>query len=239
MGNLIEWMGYKWIPHERWGIAYKDNKNAWMDPTCVQVESDYKSPLHLLTRYSPRFIPEWDQIRPIAFGLVSCTEHFSYGTFTIEAKLPDVPFAWPAFWMYSWESWPPEIDFFEAYANKNGSYFKADIRNICQPWKIETNLHLPMGNEPYAFGKKRLGRIGCRDPKKHFLTYEGRWFPDEISVWVNGRLSYKWDISKSALQQFKPPMNLIIGTNVQPKGIIPPEKSDSDFIVKSFDYRPL
>jgi len=232
-------MGFNWIPQERWGTAYKDNTNTWMDPKCVEVESDQKSPLHLRTKYNPQFIHEWDQLRPIAIGLVSCVHHFSYGRFIIEAKLPDVPFAWPAFWLYSWKGWPPEIDFFEGYANSRGSYFQPTFPNLCQFWKMETNLHLPLAGEPYALGAKRLGGIGCRDPRDHFITYEGRWHPDDISIWVDGKLAHRWDIPRQTLNQFKPPMNLLINTGVQSGKHIPPDQADSDFVIKSFKYIPL
>ena len=34
-----------------------------------------------------------------------------------KAKLPYGDNLWPAFWMWSWDSWPPEIDIFEGYTN--------------------------------------------------------------------------------------------------------------------------
>ena len=98
-----------------------------------------------------------DMIIPFGVGLVSCTEKFGYGTFEIEAKLPKgQPNAWPAFWMWSFDSWPPEIDVFEAYSNKKGSYFNWNIDALLGKfWRCATNVHLGKNPDNYSIGAKK------------------------------------------------------------------------------------
>jgi hypothetical protein len=63
---------------------------------------------------------EWDIVGPgqWASGLISTQYSFAqqYGYFEIRAMLPTDVGVWPAFWMLpANQSWPPEIDVFEAY----------------------------------------------------------------------------------------------------------------------------
>ena len=43
------------------------------------------------------------------------TTGYRYGWFEAKIKLPKGKNLWPAFWMWAWDSWPPEIDIFEGY----------------------------------------------------------------------------------------------------------------------------
>ena len=70
---------------------------------------------------------------------MSCTNKFKHGTFEIEAKLPNGLNLWPAFWMWSWDTWPPEIDVFEGYSEKNPNYL--ELSNVIKIRKIESNVH--------------------------------------------------------------------------------------------------
>jgi len=116
--RTIKWQGYEWITQERWGQVHPEKSHWWYDESCVSI--DEKDNLHLKTKSNPKYFPELDVISNIGTGLVSCTEKFGYGVFSIDAKLPKGKHLWPAFWMWSWDSWPPEIDIFEGYSNGFG-----------------------------------------------------------------------------------------------------------------------
>ena len=111
--RTFEWCGYEWITQERWGQIHPEKSHWWYDESCVSV--DKQNHLHLKTKYNPKRFEELNLTSPIGVGLVSCTNKFKYGVFSIEAKLPHGKNLWPAFWMWSWDSWPPEIDVFEGW----------------------------------------------------------------------------------------------------------------------------
>jgi len=238
--DKINWQGYEWLTQERWGDYHPDKPIVWYDPSQVIIEDDI---LKLGCQYNPRMVPFYDygvmgdMIIPFGVGLVSCTEKFGYGTFEIEAKLPQgQPYAWPAFWMWAFESWPPEIDVFEAYSNKRGSYFNWSHEIILGKfWRCATNVHL--GKEPnnYSTGAENHW-MGCKDPSKRFVKYKVEWFEDKIAIYYDGRLVR--DITdESILSQLRgKSMNVILNNSIQKE--FNDETSQYFFEVKSFTYKP-
>ena len=84
--TTVNWQGYEWITQERWGQIHPEKPHWWYDPSCVNVDDN--GMLHLTTKCNPTYFRDLDKISPIGVGLVSCTEKFGYGVFSIDAKLP-------------------------------------------------------------------------------------------------------------------------------------------------------
>ena len=138
--KILNWKGYNWITQERWGDIHPTKTISWYDNTAVEIDDN--GFLILKTQNNPKYFEKLDITSPIGSGLVSCQNRFGYGYFSIEAILPKGPSLWPAFWMWAWESWPPEIDVMEAYSNKRGSYFNWTHDLLFGKfWRTETNLH--------------------------------------------------------------------------------------------------
>jgi beta-glucanase (GH16 family) len=112
--KILDWKGYNWITQERWGQIHPEKSISWYDDTAVEIDDN--GFLILKTQNNPKYFKKLDTTSPIGSGLVSCQNRFGYGYFSIEAILPKGPSLWPAFWMWAWESWPPEIDIFEGYS---------------------------------------------------------------------------------------------------------------------------
>ena len=109
----MEWEGYDWQIGERWGIIHPNKPICYYDKDAVKINK--KGELELYTHYNPR---KFDgKTVNTGVGLINCKEKFEYGRFDIDIKLPKGPSLWPAFWMWSYNFWPPEIDVFEAYSN--------------------------------------------------------------------------------------------------------------------------
>jgi len=233
----INWSGYKWITQEVWGQVHEDKKWCYYDETAVSVDSN--EILHLLTHYNPNEfeIKGLKFTSPFGVGLISSEERFSHGLFEIECKLPKGKNLWPAFWVWGADSWPPEIDFFEAYTNKRGSYFSPSIWPPAL-WDVQTNIHYrTTGNKE---GRSSIGAkpgwMGWKNPSKHFFKYECLWTPEFIEIKYNGKVVKVFDDIKIMADINSQKHRVIINNQLRHDGN---EKQVSDFQIKSFKYTPL
>lgn len=229
--NLITWQGYEWWTRERWGRVHHEKPHWWYDPSVVNIDS--KGNLHLSTHKNPKTV---DGIAStIGVGLVSCTTKFGHGTFTIEAKLPRGANLWPAFWMWSWDTWPPEIDVFEAYSDHKGSYFKLDWSNPIGFWNVQTNLHYTDTTNKVIGPETHW--MGIKNPTRHFCKYSVTWLPDRVEYWFNDRMVRCITDPYIINQLNKTKMNVVINNGVTADVDLtnPPV---SNFIIQSFTYTP-
>jgi hypothetical protein len=229
----INWQNYEWITQERWGNHHPGGSNVWYDSSQVKIEDNI---LHLGVSYNPLKV-ESGEI-PFGVGLVSCVEQFGYGTFELEAKLPcGQPYAWPAFWMWSWESWPPEIDIIEAYSNSRGSYFNWTGEILLgKIWRCETNIHLGQQPKNYSLGAKKH-RFTIKDPSKNWIKYKLVWTKDYLEFYYDDKLVRVVDDEKSISQLRGKKMNVIINNSLQ-KPYLDKTKT-YQFMVKNFKYLSL
>jgi len=233
----INWSGHKWITQERWGEVHKDKKLCHYDETAVNVDKD--NILHLQTKYNPKNFELYGEkfTSDFGVGLICSEEDFEYGHFEIECMLPKGNGQWPAFWMWGAESWPPEIDFFEAYSSKRGCYFKPKLFPKFSIWDIKSNVHYRANNE---IGRDTAGSsggwIGWKNPSKHYIKYECLWTPDFIEIKYNGRVVNKVTNKKILADVNSQKHRLIINNHLRWSV----DKSQiTDFKVKYFKYTPL
>lgn len=238
----FEWSGHKWIPNERWGLAHPIKPEWWYDPERVEIDDD--GILHLKTKWNPKYINEEVGESQVGVGLISSTEKFKYGIYEIEAKLPTGKGLWPAFWMWAWESYPPEIDVLEAYsdyANNMASFWNGRLYEyfIGKFWKVESNIHLIDNSKEgnWTVGTRR-NYIGFKAPSKRFIKYKLIWLKDKIEIYYDGRLNRR-ETDRNILKQFdNVTMNVIINNGITGESI-PEEVPESDFQVKYFKYTPF
>lgn len=232
----IFWSGYEWITQERWGQVHPEKPHWWYDESCVHICRGTNQ-LHLRTRYNPKYFPEINDTSYIGVGLVSCTKKFGFGTYSISAKLPKGENLWPAFWMWSWDSWPPEIDIFEAYSDSKGKYLKPRLSNPLGFWNVQTNVHYQEGDSNKMMGGK-THYFGFKDPSEHFIDYTLIWQRDIIKFYYDNRL-VRTITDKNILDQLnQTKMNVILNNGVTSDVNIsnPPQ---SNFIIKKFKYSPI
>lgn len=233
----INWANYNWITQERWGQIHPDKPIVWYDESAVVLNDD--NSIDLLSHWNPKkfrnLLGNSDFFSDIGVGLISCTEKFEYGYFELTAKLPTQAFAWPAFWMWSWDKWPPEIDVFEGYANRKGKYWSSfwDILEN-RFWKVESNVHLGKTPNNYNIGAHNHF-LGYKSPSVVWNKYAVLWLPEEISFWYNDTLVRKIK-ERSILDQLKgTTMNVVINNSVYKTH--PSHKKDVGvFSIKDFTY---
>jgi len=233
--EYINWAGYEWLTHEVWGRAKYSQPHQWMDSTCVIVRDDN---LQLVTKYSPTTLevmnPNTQQaetIRPkIGIGLVSCQYPFHFGEYEIEVKMPEGKDLWPAIWLYSLESWPPEIDIMEGYTNHRKSYWRWNM----PPYSLKSNFHYR------DEGLKEIGAkniwVGFRNPAKRFIKFTMRWTPDEIKIGAGNWWSRRISISGDIMKHYQQPMRFLLNNGTTADH--PVGSPISIFEIKSFKYIP-
>lgn len=233
----MEWCGYNWITEERWGQIHPTKLDWWYDESAVSIDSE--GFLHLKTQQNPKLFKLDNSIEvtsQIGAGLISCTSRdFHWGTYEIEAKLPTGKNLWPAFWMWSWNTWPPEIDIMEGYSNEKASYFRWRPLGF---WNAQTNVHyteLENGTPRSIGGKARP--FTFKNPAKEFIKYRLEWTPTSLLFYYGDRLVRKVTDPKIMEQLNATEMNVVINNGITQylKG----EDQASDFIVKYFKYTPL
>ena len=242
---IIQWMGYEWLTHERWGCVNINDTVRWNDPDAIKIDDDGTLRLYARPNKKIHNIDGKEIESIIGFGLLSCTNHFKYGTFEIEAKLPNGPYTWPAFWCWAFESYPPEIDMLEGYSNKKGSYFSWTLNALIGKfWKVNTNIHLKdhvknahKNGSWWQLGAKNHW-LGFKSPNKKFIKYKLFWSPNEISIYYNNH-KVKHISDKSILNQFNnKTMNIILNNSVQ-NNYLNTNMPQTEFIIKYFKYTPL
>tara|TARA_B100000963_G_scaffold361470_1_gene397065 strand:- start:4299 stop:5036 length:738 start_codon:yes stop_codon:yes gene_type:complete len=232
--DLLIWEGYEWEIGERWGLMHPGKTECWYDKSAVEIVGDE---LHLHTHYNPIEIDGKES--PFGVGLINCTTKFGYGRYDIDIKLPTGPYLWPAFWMWSFESWPPEIDVFEGYSNKRGSYtnfgnFHEFI--IGKFWKVQTNVHLGKEPDNYSAGAQSHW-LGWTSPDKVFNKYSLEWYENEVNILFNDKLVRRIT-DESVLEQLRgKTMNVIVNNSIQKKHVGLGDKTlKSTMICKNFRY---
>jgi hypothetical protein len=233
--NKIKWCGYEWLTQERWGEIHPVKPKAWYDDSAVEIRGEQ---LILKTHKNPKYFPKLDIKSKIGVGLVSCTTPFKYGIFEIEAKLPEGPYLWPAFWTWAFESWPPEIDIFEGYSNKKGSYFNWNIDLLLGNfWRVKTNFHLGVMPDNFDLGAENH-YYTWKDPSKTFNKYKLDWKEDSIKIFFNDKL-VRSITDKDVLSIFNETTQNVIINNMVQKECDENNPPYSEFVVNYFKYTPL
>jgi hypothetical protein len=135
-----------------------------------------------------------------------------HGYFEIRCKIPDTVGMWPAFWLASRQAWPPEIDIFEFYTQRNRNRF-------------ETTLH--WGSDVPDHPKETWRHPAC-NPSKFFRIYGCAW--DATSIrWYYDNVLIR--VSATGLSAFIHPMYVIVNTAVDSRNGAPNAVFPSHFIV--------
>jgi beta-glucanase (GH16 family) len=231
---MIEWSSFKWNTQERWGQHHPEKPLWWYDASSIKITPE--NHIHLETKLNPKHFDK--TMSEIGVGLISCTEKFKFGEFEIECKLPQGKNQWPAFWMWSWDSWPPEIDIFEGYSDNKFGYFRFNPFKSLGIWDIQTNLHYITSSKNKMIGGK-YHWMGLKNPSKHFIKYKLVWTPDKLEFYYGGRLVRKITDGKLLSQLNNTSMNVVINNGITKNFKTVDLLNSTPFIIKYFKYTPL
>ena len=192
----------KWRYGMRWGDFHPDALYQYYDTngtlSYVSTEGLVLELRNIPKTYIKRQLPEWRQSPnmpeeftiPTGVGLVTSTEGWQYGWFEAWIKLPKGQSYWPAFWLSGVNSWPPEIDIFEAYSDQGPDYDGKFLFSKMKGKRIQPNLHYGVVEEgtKKMYGPYDVPVADCTD---RFVQYACHWERDFIKIYYDGALVFE------------------------------------------------
>lgn len=183
------WSNKKWVVDE---IGIENNEpRVKVEPIIVDKGANF------ITRYNTTS-------HKYEFSCLSSVSSFTqqYGRFEICCKLPIGKGTWPAFWLWGKDSWPPEIDIFEAYGGKKGK----DINTLC----INIWPNLSPAKSTKAYGIK-IGNLIKATKIYNEIALE--WKPNRIDIFFNSIRVYQFT-NINVLNLLNQPMRVIVNNGI-------------------------
>ncbi len=251
--DTFRWCGYDWSCKMEGGrIIHTSYPHAWYSDSDNVIARFRNGEMHLYYKENPKEIKHWDGkiYHPtIERAIIRTKQHFSFGHFEIEAKMPVGLNLCSAFWLSGAGNWPPEIDIFESWSSDT-NYFHKRTRWFpwfYNNWDTTTNVHYNdkkikhkhLGSKPIPCKKQKL------DPTQEWIKYECDWLPDSIVFYVNGKVTRKvgkkyanWLINNLKDPEKGYLMDAIIDINIDDPMVVK-SNLETPLKVRKFKYTPI
>lgn len=238
--DTFSWQGYDWAKRPIWGDNHPNDDFTWYSTELYEIRPN--GDLVLPIAYQPKIFNVNGRMveKPWARCSVRTTEEFKYGIFEWEMKCPEGKWQWPALWLASDLSWPPEIDCMEGWSEDTRDYVKMLIfRNI------KPTIHWTAADGSHQQKQKKNILRCCLKCGKTFDKYKVVWTPEYIDVYYN-KTRVAHFTEKKLLDQLNDPdckMHPIMSSG--PYGKFDQmemdrlDSNDRHMIVRSFKYTPL
>jgi hypothetical protein len=210
-------------PKTLWKYWPQTNEVAYLSSDGLVLENRLKPKTFIKSE-----LPIWRQKESLpdeftinwASGLISSKQSWEHGWFEAEILLPTERGMWSAFWLSGVDSWPPEIDIFEAYTDE-------DVNNIL----IRPNIHWGSVEK----GTKKVygaPKFKLKKPNHRYVKYACHWTKDFIKFYYDGHLVQVCNNSKM-LKDLSSKQYIIFNNGIKkPKDIYPP--IESAMVVRNF-----
>lgn len=241
--RTINWCGYEWYTRPLWGAHHPDEEHTWYDPDCIRICDDGSIILDI--QYNPKEFTDKNGNKITKdFGIVQMRtkQEFKYGTFEWEMKTMKGKFVWPALWLGSNYSWPPEIDCMEGWSNKNGTFTKRLFWVNIKP-TIHWSENCDAKNGKHLSAHKE-NICKSRIKQNDFNKYKVVWAPNYIDVFYNDYRIKRFN-KPEMLEHFNKPeisMHVLMSSGFYsdfPNFYNYYRDKNSPMIVKNFKYTPL
>lgn len=179
-----------------WGSFHPDNLTQYYDTDGTLSYVNEKGLNLDLVKKPKTFIkselPPWQQLPdlpdeftiPVGVGYVSTKRTWKYGWFESWIQIPEGQHYWPAFWTSGAETWPPEIDIFEAYSHITKKYGGNKITKLPNR-NVRPNLHYGFiedgTKDQYGSYNNQIAKVTER-----FVQYACHWERDFIKIYYDG-----------------------------------------------------
>ena len=242
----FEWNDRKWHVGQFWGMAHPNPKhNCYHSAEAMDnIEGVY---MFLDIKDEPKFFEEIQQTKEYGVGYMTSVDEYLYGDFYFQYSLPIGINLWPAIWMSSKESWPPEIDIMEGWSGKG--FFKKDNPDYKKIWflnDIYPSLHYGTKDDHKiktfgSFPFKKYTYSSCQ--RLHaYVTCRLLWEPEHMRIWYDGHkvLDFK---DATILSEFNKPMvihvNTYIDEDFKKEDFAHYEEYGKGMSLLDFQYKPV
>lgn len=200
--KTFKWLGKYYHSNQGWGL-YHPEYNYWYNPNCIDIQNKIAILDVDNTVYQPK---------NFGAGQMVSKKHYLYGTFEWEYILPKGDNLWPAIWLTSAVTWPPEIDVMEGWSAKNNYRKRLIFNNIMPNLHFRRTPDAPKENyQKGSLGTKYTFR--CIHKMNGVNTCKLIWTPDLIEISYNNKTIMKV-VDKDLLQYFNDPMLVIMNNAV-------------------------
>ena len=205
---MYYWKQLAWDIGLHWGDHNPNPRNLdWYGKEAVRLENDE---LHLTVLHKPQTFSD-GSTKPYCVGYLSSIDTVHRGHLKVEYTLPVGRHLWPAIWLFSPVSWPPEIDIMEGWPNTRGNYRKL-FKN-----KIFPTVHFVAADGRHRWQTFHDGIFNgtraARQPLDGRCTCELLWHGDSMEFRYNGhRVGLLTD--RDILKRLDQPMNVILNLAV-------------------------
>jgi beta-glucanase (GH16 family) len=191
------WWGFRFYTNDitdnnKAPLSYFDDNSFEVNNSILKIKTEH-NPIEVnFTDYNGKDYGNY--VIPFRTGSLDSSISFmqNKGYFETRCKIPNSINMWPAFWLASKDSWPPEIDIFEVFTNDK---FK----------KSTTTIHWIKNSN------KLMSGGGFKTPKlnEDFHIWSCLWDNDNIKIYFDNILVRKTPTPKN----FTYDMQIIIGSS--------------------------
>jgi beta-glucanase (GH16 family) len=135
-------------------------------------------------------------------GSITSRSTRTHGYYEARIKVPQGQGLWPAFWLTSSKRWPPEWDIVEIpFATGILYQYMHPTRRARLTW---------VGGAAGSDSTYTVSE-GMPNPYDGFVIYGCEVTPEDIKMWVNGRLTVHWQVSTDMTDPMWVALNLAVG----------------------------
>lgn len=237
--DSIENVSNYWRFQQPWNWFHPSNLHEYHDKDLIDTKIN-DNLLHLFATKNPITInkselPDWVQTDEMTetfsinnrIGIITSKHTWKYGIFEAELFLPNGKNLWPSFWLTGAETWPPEIDIFEAYSKESRNYEKKWLLKKRKNSAIEVNLHYGNVEE-----NTKTEYSAIYYPIKNidrFIKFTLHWERDFIKIYYDGHLVF-FTKDKEILKWYDQEMMVILSNGTVNTDI----DESSLMLIKSF-----
>lgn len=238
LSENFTWKGYEWMTHPKWGYHHPNDKKSWYDHEAVRITTNDLMVLDI--HENPK---EFIDTIPYGIGFVRTIDEFKYGIFEWECKVPYGRRIWPALWLASDYSWPPEIDVMEGWSEDCPNYVSKLFFRKIHPtahWSEncdDTKEHRTTFTKPIFRWILKCGN--------HYDKYKLIWTKDYVDIFYNEKKIKRFDDKEFLAHLNKDNIKMHVIMDNKPDWNFNDEaykeyvKNNSPMVIKSFKYTPL